>query len=390
MKIAVAGAGFVGLSLSTLLSVKNQVVCYDIDNEKIKSINNKISPIEDDEIKNYFKTKKLDLLATSDHEHAFNGAKFVIIATPTDYDEKTNEFNTSSIEDVVSKVAQCNTSATIVIKSTIPLGYTAKLKSKFNKQNIFFSPEFLREGRALHDNLYPSRIVVGESSAQAKDFSDLLCNSALTEKSKIPLFFMSSEEAEAVKLFSNTYLALRISFFNELDSYCEKFDLETKNIINAVCNDPRIGNFYNNPSFGYGGYCLPKDTKQLLKNYENVPNSIIESIVNANRVRKDFISQSILDKNPKRIGVYRLVMKEGSENWRSSAIQGIIKRVKAKGIEVVIYEPTMKSESFFSSTIVKNIDEFKSSCDLIITNRMSNSLEDVKHKVYTRDIFLRD
>ncbi len=390
MKIAIAGAGFVGLSLSTLLSVKNQVVCYDIDDEKIKSINNKISPIEDDEIKNYFKTKKLDLLATSDHKLAFNDAKFVIVATPTDYDEKTNEFNTSSIEDVVRKVEQCNTSATIVIKSTIPLGYTAKLKSKFNKLNIFFSPEFLREGRALHDNLYPSRIVVGESSSQAKDFSDLLCNCAITEKSKIPLFFMSSEEAEAVKLFSNTYLALRISFFNELDSYCEKFDLKTKNIIDAVCNDPRIGNFYNNPSFGYGGYCLPKDTKQLLKNYENVPNSIIESIVNANRVRKDFISQSIIDKNPKRLGVYRLVMKEGSENWRSSAIQGIIKRVKAKGIEVVIYEPTMKSESFFSSKVVKNLDEFKSSCDLIITNRMSNSLEDVKHKVYTRDIFLRD
>lgn len=390
MKIAVAGAGFVGLSLATLLAVKYNVILYDVDDEKNELINKRISPLLDKDISEYFKEKKLDLLSTSDSKIAFSNADYVIIATPTDYDKDTNEFNTSSIESVIEKVLKIDNKCSIVIKSTIPLGYTFKLKKHFQYNDIFFSPEFLREGTALYDNLYPSRIVVGEKNEKARQFSDMLSECAKKSSDKIPKFFMTSEEAEAVKLFSNTYLALRISYFNELDSYCEKFNLSTKNIIEGVCHDPRIGNYYNNPSFGYGGYCLPKDTKQLLKNYENVPNSIIESIVKANNVRKDFIAQSILNRKPETVGVYRLVMKEGSDNWRSSAIQGIMKRIKAKGVKVIIYEPSYKESSFFNSKVVNDLDHFKKNSDVVIANRIDKELYDIKDKVYSRDIFSRD
>ena len=388
MKIAVAGLGYVGLSISTLLSVNNKVECYDIDKIKIESVNSRTSPIKDKEIDDYFKNKSLNLSASDDYKSVFSDAEFVIISTPTNYDEKTNEFNTSSIEETIDKVLEVNKECSIVIKSTIPLGYTDKLKKDFNFSKIFFSPEFLREGSALYDNLYPSRIIIGESSESAKIFYKLLSNNA--KKENIPVLYMTSNEAEAVKLFANTYLAMRISFFNELDSYCENFNLETYNIIKGVSYDPRIGDYYNNPSFGYGGYCLPKDTKQLLKNFEHVPNTIIESIVMANSVRKDFIAQSIIDKKPNTVGVYRLVMKQDSDNWRSSAIQGIMKRIKSKGIKVMVYEPAFKEDAFFGSKVINNLEVFKRNSDIVIANRIDQDISDIKEKVYTRDLFNRD
>jgi len=388
MKIAVAGLGYVGLSISTILSISNNVECYDIDKTKVDLVNKRKSPIKDNEIEDYFKNKSLNLLASENYKSIFSNAKFVVIATPTNYDEKTNEFNTSSIEEVISNVLEVNKECSIVIKSTIPLGYTEKLKKFFNYNKIFFSPEFLREGSALYDNLYPSRIIIGETNETAKSFYNLLSENA--KKKNIPVLYMTSNEAEAVKLFANTYLAMRISFFNELDSYCEKFNLQTYNIIKGVSYDPRIGDYYNNPSFGYGGYCLPKDTKQLLKNYENVPNTIIESIVKANSIRKDFIANSIIDKKPNTVGIYRLVMKQGSDNWRSSAIQGVMKRIKSKGINVIVYEPNFKESSFFSSNIINNLADFKKSSDIIIANRIDENIIDIKDKVYTRDIFNRD
>ena len=388
MKISIAGIGFVGLSISTLLAISNKVCCYDVDSNKIDAVNSRKSPIKDKEISEFFDSTKLDLYATNDYKSAFSDAEFVIIATPTDYNTLTNEFDTSSIEDVVSKILECNKKCTIVIKSTIPLGYTSKLKDKFNYKNIFFSPEFLREGSALLDNLNPSRIIIGDKNENAKLFYKLLVEN--TDKKDVPVLYMTSSEAEAVKLFANTYLAMRISFFNELDSYCETYNLDTKRIIQGVCYDERIGNYYNNPSFGYGGYCLPKDTKQLLRNYEKVPNSIMESIVKANSVRKDFIAESIIKRNPQKVGIYRLVMKEGSDNWRSSAIQGIMKRIKAKGIEVLVYEPCLKEDTFYNSQVSNDLYKFKSESDIIITNRIDNNLSDVKDKIYTRDIFQRD
>ena len=388
MKIAVAGLGFVGLSISTILSVNNRVECYDIDKIKIDSVNSRTSPIKDKEIDDYFKNKSLNLSASDDYKSVFSDAKFVIISTPTNYDEKSNEFDTSSIEETIDKVLEVNKECSIVIKSTIPLGYTDKLKKNFNFSKIFFSPEFLREGSALYDNLYPSRIIIGETNESAKIFYKLLSNNA--KKENIPVLYMTSNEAEAVKLFANTYLAMRISFFNELDSYCENFNLESYNIIKGVSYDPRIGDYYNNPSFGYGGYCLPKDTKQLLKNYEHVPNTIIESIVKANSVRKDFIAQSIIDKEPNTVGVYRLVMKQDSDNWRSSAIQGIMKRIKSKGIKVMVYEPAFKEDTFFGSKVINNLDFFKRNSDIVIANRIDQDISDIKEKVYTRDLFNRD
>ncbi|MBC70000.1 nucleotide sugar dehydrogenase [Acinetobacter sp.] len=388
MKISIAGIGYVGLSISTLLSISNEVVCYDIDDTKIKLVNSRQSPIQDSEIQKQFESRRLNLKATSDIKTAFSEAEFVVIATPTDYDEKTNEFNTSSIEDVVSKVLSCNKNCSIVIKSTIPVGYTTKLKKIFNYEDIFFSPEFLREGTALYDNFYPSRIIIGSENKKAKLFYKILSENM--KKDSVPVFFMNSEEAEAVKLFANTYLAMRISYFNELDSFCEKFSLSSKNIINGVSFDPRIGDYYNNPSFGYGGYCLPKDTKQLLKNYDQVPNSIIDSIVKANSVRKDFIAQAIIDKNPNTVGIFRLVMKEGSDNWRDSAVQGIMKRIKAKGITVIVYEPSYSDKQFFNSDVIKDLEKFKSMSDIIVANRYDKILSDVEEKIYTRDIFKRD
>ena len=390
MQITLVGAGYVGLSLSVLLSKKNNVITYDIDTNKIDKINKRISPIDDKEIIYSFKNEKLNLSGTTSEKEAFKDSKYIIIATPTDYDTSTNYFNTKTIEVVIKKILEINNSASIVIKSTIPLGYTESIRKKFNYDNIFFSPEFLREGKALYDNLYPSRIVVGETNSYAKEFSKMLLESSKKTIEEVPILHMNSNEAEAIKLFANTYLAMRISYFNELDSYCEKFNLNSKMVISGVCHDHRIGNHYNNPSFGYGGYCLPKDTKQLLANYNNVPNSIISSIVTANSVRKDFISDSIISKNPSTVGIYRLVMKEGSDNYRSSAIQGIAKRIKAKGINVIIYEPAYNEKLFFKSTVIKNLDEFKQKSDLIVANRFSKDLEDVKFKVYTRDIFQRD
>ena len=388
MKIAVVGLGYVGISISTILSINNKVVCYDIDKSKIDSINNRKSPIKDVEINDYFKNKSLDLSALNDYKSVFLDAKFVIIATPTNYDEKSNEFDTSSIEDTIKKILEVNKECSIVIKSTIPLGYTERIKNVFNYYKIFFSPEFLREGSALYDNLYPSRIIIGATDDSAKMFYKLLSDNA--KKDNIPVLYMTSNEAEAVKLFANTYLAMRISFFNELDSYCENFNLQSYNIIKGVSYDPRIGDYYNNPSFGYGGYCLPKDAKQLLKNYENVPNAIIESIVKANSVRKDFIAQSIIDKKPSIVGIYRLVMKQGSDNWRSSAIQGVIKRIKSKGIEIIVYEPTFKEPTFLGSKIINDLDNFKKTSDIIIANRVDENIRDVENRVYTRDIFNRD
>lgn len=385
MNITVVGAGYVGLSLAVLLAQQNNVTLLEIDQEKRDKINKRISPIEDKDIQNYFEIKKLNLIATADLEQAYANSQFVIIATPTDYDEKNNFFNTESVECVVDDVLRINPKCTIILKSTVPVGFTEKLRLKTQCNNLLFSPEFLREGSALYDNLYPSRIVIGGSSKNAEAFSKLLVEGA--EKKDIEIIYVSSTEAESIKLFANTYLAMRISFFNELDSFAQIHQLNSSKIIEGVCLDSRIGNYYNNPSFGYGGYCLPKDVKQLKANYRNVPNSLISAIVDANVTRKDFIADMILDKKPKIVGVHRLVMKFGSDNFRASSIQGIMKRLKSKGVTVIVYEPVLRDISFFNSEVVTDLEQFKIRSELIIANRMSDELIDVNEKVFTRDLF---
>lgn len=388
MKIAIAGTGYVGLSLATLLSQKNEVYALDIIPEKVEMINKRISPIKDEKIEEYFKTKELNLKATLDYKEAFKDAKFIIISTPTNYDENLNYFDTSSVEDIIQKVKEMNIDTTMVIKSTIPVGFTEMSKKKYNIDNIMFSPEFLREGRALYDNLYPSRIIVGEKSKRAEEFANILKEVALKED--VIIKYMNSTEAEAVKLFANTYLALRVSYFNELDTYAELKDLNTQDIIEGVCLDPRIGDYYNNPSFGYGGYCLPKDTKQLLANYNNVPQNLIEAIVKSNNTRKEHIVNMIKKNNPKTVGIYRLTMKAGSDNFRASAISDIIKGLIKEDIRVLIYEPTLDKSEYNDCTVVKDFDEFKDMADVILVNRIDNNINKIKNKIYTRDLYARD
>ena len=385
MNITIVGLGYVGTGLSILISQNNKVIALDIDITKVEKINSSISPIDDEEIQDYLNSKKLNLKATTNDSEAYENSELIIICTPTNYDANTGQFDVSQVDSVIADIIKCNKKCSILIKSTVPVGFTRRMKDKYDKDDIYFSPEFLREGKTLTDNLRPSRIIIGGHDSKANNIAKLLSSIAIEKNQNV--LFMNSDEAEAVKLFANTFLAMRISFFNELDSYCETYDLDTNNVIDGVCKDSRIGNYYNNPSFGYGGYCLPKDTQQLLKNFDKVPSNLIKAIIDANTTRKDFIAQKIIEKKPKILGIYRLVMKKGSDNFRDSAIQGVMKRVKAKGIEIIIYEPYLKTDHFFNSKVEKKLNEFKKNADLIISNRHSSDLEDVGHKVYSRDIF---